>query len=142
MTATVRSSESFSLRMICPSVGASCDFLYTRALRHFLSDISSVSRFLMYKRFPGHFSDLNMPYCVHSWCTVFLDVDVFLALLRSYILRCPASDCAGRGLFSLCDLRIVLFNFLDYCAYICTSSYFIVVALCTFCVMYFVRNPF
>ena len=75
-----------------PEFGASGDFLYPRALRHFLSDISSVSRFLMYKRFPGHFSDLNMPYCVHSWCTVFLDVDVFLALLRSYFASLPSQS--------------------------------------------------
>ena len=133
MTATVRSSESFSLRMICPSFGASCDFLYPRALCHCLSDLSSVSCFLMYKHFPGHFSNLNMLYCVHSRCTVFLDVIVFLGLLGSCILCCPSIDCAIRGVFSLCDLRIILFNFLDYCACICSSSYFIVVALCTFC---------
>ena len=106
MTATVRSSESFSLRMICPSFGTSCDFLYPKALRHFLSDLSSVSRFLMYKHFPGHFSDLNMPYCVHSRCTVFLDVVVFLGLLGSCILCYPSIDFAIRGVFSLCDLRI------------------------------------
>ena len=89
-----------------PEFCASGDFLYPRALRHFLSDLSSVSCFLMYKHFPGHFSNLNMLYCVHSRCTVFLDVVVFLGLLGSCILCCPSIDCAIRGVFSLCDLRI------------------------------------
>ena len=104
MTATVRSSESFSLRMIWPSFGASGDFLYPRALRHFLSDISSVPRFIMYiSVFPGYFSDFNLPYCVHSWCTVFLDVDVFLALLGSCILRCQVLIALAAACF-LCAI--------------------------------------
>ena len=36
-----------------PEHRASGDFLYPSALRHFLGDVSSVSRFPMYKRFLG-----------------------------------------------------------------------------------------
>ena len=65
------------------------DFPYLSALRHFSGDVISVSRFLMYKRFkfPWHFTDLGMPYRVHSWGTIFRDVDVFLALMSSTYLR-------------------------------------------------------
>ena len=60
---------------------ASGDFPYPSALRKFSITLSHV------QAFPGHFTDLGMPNRVHSRCTIFLDVDVFLALLSSIFLH-------------------------------------------------------
>ena len=131
---------------------ASGDFPYPSALRKFSITLSHV------QAFPGHFTDLGMPNRVHSRCTIFLDVDVFLSLLSStflhswctifrdvdaflallslhiYILRCSASACAGSGLFSLCVLRIVSSNLLDFFVRVfVTRLVFVVVAMCTLC---------
>ena len=92
----------------------------------------------MCKPFPGLFL---------SWLFNFMyfpSVQFFLTSLFSWDCWDPDSLVA-QVLFAL---PAALFSFvrfahlLDYCACICTSSYFLVVTLCTFCICSFVRNPF